>query len=88
MLPRLIRYIEERRRHEARFTGAIEEHPSPLGIVWGLDDPIAVASMADRLHAARPDARVSLLDDVGHYPMIEAPERFATAVHRTLADDG
>jgi pimeloyl-ACP methyl ester carboxylesterase len=88
MLPRLIRYIEERRRHEARFTGAIEEHPSPLGIVWGLDDPIAVASMVDRLHSARPDARVSLLEGVGHYPMIEAPERFATAVHRAIAGDG
>jgi pimeloyl-ACP methyl ester carboxylesterase len=88
MLPRLIRYIEERRRYEARFTGAIENHPAPLGIVWGLDDPIAVASMVDRLHSARPDARVSLLEDVGHYPMIEAPERFATAVHRALAGDG
>jgi pimeloyl-ACP methyl ester carboxylesterase len=88
MLPRLIRYIEERRRHEARFTGAIEQHPSPLRIVWGLDDPIAVASMVDRLHLARPDAQVSLLDDVGHYPMIEAPERFVTAVNRTLADEG
>ncbi len=35
LLPRTIRYIEERRRHEARFTGAIEAHPSPLSIVWG-----------------------------------------------------
>ena len=85
MLPRLIRYIEERRRAEDRYTGAIETHPSPLGIVWGLDDPIAVAAMVDRLHAARPDARVSLLDDVGHYPMVESPERFVAAVNLTLA---
>jgi pimeloyl-ACP methyl ester carboxylesterase len=84
MLPRLIRYIEERRRHEDRFTGAIETHPSPLGIVWGLDDPIAVAAMVGRLHAARPDARVSLLDGVGHYPMVESPERFVAAVNLTL----
>ena len=35
MLPRLIRYIEERRRNQGRFTGAIETHPSPLDIVWG-----------------------------------------------------
>jgi pimeloyl-ACP methyl ester carboxylesterase len=85
MLPRLIRYIEERRRAEDRYTGAIETHPSPLGIVWGVDDPIAVAAMVDRLHAARPDARVSLLDDVGHYPMVESPERFVAAVNLTLA---
>ena len=29
VLPRLIRYIEERRANERRFTGAIEADPSP-----------------------------------------------------------
>jgi pimeloyl-ACP methyl ester carboxylesterase len=84
MLPRLIRYIEERRRDESRYTGAIESHPSPLHVVWGVDDPIAVGAMTDRLRAARTDASVDLLDRVGHYPMIEAPARFAAAVRRGL----
>ena len=30
LLPRTIRYIEDRRAEERRFTGAIETHPSPL----------------------------------------------------------
>jgi pimeloyl-ACP methyl ester carboxylesterase len=55
-------------------------HPSPLTVVWGIDDPIAVPDMARRLAAARPDARVVLLDGVGHYPMLEAPDRFLGAV--------
>jgi pimeloyl-ACP methyl ester carboxylesterase len=80
LLPRLIRYIEERRAEESRFTGAIESHPSPLDIVWGELDPIAVHPMALRLREARPDARLTTLDDVGHYPMVEDPERFAEAV--------
>jgi pimeloyl-ACP methyl ester carboxylesterase len=80
VLPRTIRYIEERRRHERRFTGAIESDPSPLHIVWGLDDPIAVPSMVDTLLAARPDATVVRLDGVGHYPMVEEPGRFLAAV--------
>jgi pimeloyl-ACP methyl ester carboxylesterase len=80
LLPRLIRYIEERRANERRFTGAIERDPSPLHIVWGLDDPIAVASMVDTLEAARPDATAVRLDAVGHYPMVEAPARFLEAV--------
>jgi pimeloyl-ACP methyl ester carboxylesterase len=80
MLPRLIRYIEERRANERRFTGAIETDPSPLHIVWGLDDPIAVPSMVDTLLAARPDATAIRLDAVGHYPMVEAPQRFLDAV--------
>jgi pimeloyl-ACP methyl ester carboxylesterase len=86
VLPRLIRYIEERRSNEARFTGAIESDPSPLHIVWGVDDPIAVPSMVDTLRAARPDATVDLLEEVGHYPMVEAPDRFLAAVRAGLRD--
>jgi pimeloyl-ACP methyl ester carboxylesterase len=84
LLPRLIRYIEERRREESRYTGAIESHPSPLHVVWGVDDPIAVVAMTERLRETRPDAVVELLDGVGHYPMIEAPARFAAAVRPGL----
>ena len=79
LLPRLIRYIEERRLHQARFTGAIESDPSPLHIVWGVDDPIAVTSMVDTLRTARPEVTVDLLEGVGHYPMVEAPDRFLAA---------
>jgi pimeloyl-ACP methyl ester carboxylesterase len=80
LLPRLIRYIEERRRHESRFTGAIEDHPSPLAGVWGQDDPIADVAMTERLRRARPDVRLEVLEGVGHYPMVEAPDRFVEAV--------
>ena len=80
LLPRLIRYVEERRIHEKRWTGAIEGHGSPLGIVWGERDPIAVIAMAHRLARMRPDATFAVLEDVGHYPMIEAPARTANAI--------
>jgi pimeloyl-ACP methyl ester carboxylesterase len=84
VLPRLIRYIDERRARQDRYTGAIEAHRSPLGIVWGADDPIAVVTMAERLHDARPETTLTVLDGVGHYPMVEAPARFADAVTLTL----
>lgn len=80
LLSRTIRYIEDRRRQEDRFTGAIERHPSPLTIVWGDLDPIAVWPMTDLLLERRPDARRVRLDGVGHYPMVEAPAVFAAAV--------
>jgi pimeloyl-ACP methyl ester carboxylesterase len=79
LLPRTIRYIEDRRAEEARFTGAIERHPSPLAVVWGDQDPIAVVAMVDRLCERRPDIHVTVLGRVGHYPMIEDPTRFAAA---------
>jgi pimeloyl-ACP methyl ester carboxylesterase len=79
MLTRTIRYIEDRRAEERRFTGPIEMHPSPLAIVWGALDPVAVLPMAERLHSLRADSTLTVLDGVGHYPMVEAPDRFAAA---------
>lgn len=80
LMPRLIRYIEERRANERRFTGAIERHPAPLTIVWGDLDPIAVWAMTDQLLERRPDATRIRLEGVGHYPMIEAPAAYSEAV--------
>lgn len=84
LLPRLIRYIEERKVHEARWTGAIERHPSPLKIVWGNADPIARFAMAQRL-AERTGSPLRVLEDIGHYPSIEASEAVADAVRTSLA---
>ncbi len=85
LLPRLIRYIEDRRRDEVRFTGAIEGHPSPLTVVWGGDDPIAVAAMVERLAEVRPGLEPVILDGIGHYPMVEGPDRFLAALVTTGA---
>ena len=84
LLPRTIRYIGERREHEDRWTGAIERHRSPLTVVWGDLDPIAVYPMAEKLVEARPDATLVRLEGVGHYPMLEAPDAFAGAVRGAL----
>jgi pimeloyl-ACP methyl ester carboxylesterase len=79
LLPRTIRYIEDRRAREERYTGAIERHPSPLHVVWGREDPVAVHPMTDRLLAARPDTTLVTLEGVAHWPMIEDPEGFVGA---------
>jgi pimeloyl-ACP methyl ester carboxylesterase len=84
LLPRLIRYIEERRANESRFTGAIESHPSPLHVVWGPLDPIAVAAMADQLVARRPDATLTWIDGAGHYPGVESPDAYLAALEAAL----
>lgn len=80
LLPRLIRYVEERRVTEERWTGAIEAHPSRLTIIWGDHDPIAVPAMATRVAEARPDAELIMLTGIGHYPMVESPERFLASL--------
>jgi pimeloyl-ACP methyl ester carboxylesterase len=44
--------------------------------------------MATRLHETRPDATLAVLDDVGHFPMVESPRRFEEAVLTGLARPG
>lgn len=84
LLPRTIRYIEERRANERRFTGALESHPSPLHVLWGPEDPIAVAAMAERIHAVRPDSTLTWIDGAGHYPQIEEPDAYLAALRDAL----
>jgi pimeloyl-ACP methyl ester carboxylesterase len=86
LLPRQVRYIGERAEHENRWTGAIENHPAPLTVVWGRHDPIAVAGMADQLTGRRAEARLIWLE-AGHWPMVEKPEGFADAVLAGLDED-
>ncbi|HZM41286.1 MAG TPA: hypothetical protein VFB94_19345, partial [Acidimicrobiales bacterium] len=83
LLPRLIRYLDERARHEHRWTGAIESHPAALTVVWGRGDPIAVPAMIDRLVSRRPATAVTWLE-AGHWPMVEQPGPFADAVLAAL----
>ncbi len=80
LMPRLIRYLDDRVRAESRYTRAVEVHPSPLAIIWAQQDPVAVAAMGDQLLERRPDATITRLDGIGHYPMIEDPSRFGAAL--------
>jgi pimeloyl-ACP methyl ester carboxylesterase len=80
LLPRTIRYIDDRRKEERRYTGAIETHPSPIGVVWGADDPVAVVAMTQTFNTLRPSAPITILENVGHYPMVESPDRTAEAI--------
>jgi pimeloyl-ACP methyl ester carboxylesterase len=84
LLPRLIRYIEERREHQARWTSGFVDFPGPLTALWGEKDPIAVVAMTQRLKELRPETEVVTLPDVGHWPSLEAPDRVTEEIMRRL----
>lgn len=84
LLPRQIRYIEERRAHQETWTAALVEYTGPLTAIWGALDPIAVVAMPRRLHVLRPATEIVLWPDVGHWPSVEVPERLAEAIVRRL----
>jgi pimeloyl-ACP methyl ester carboxylesterase len=70
----LIRYMDERRARERDWVGALESTSVPRGFVWGMLDPISGAHIAARIVERFPNSVVRLLDDVGHWPPIEAPD--------------
>ena len=78
---RLIAYIDDRLTHQARWVTALETTPVPLRFAWGMRDPVSGAHVMARLHQ-RFDGRAALveLEDVGHYPQLEAPPRVAAVI--------
>jgi pimeloyl-ACP methyl ester carboxylesterase len=85
ILPRTIRYIEERREHEDRWITALRDHPSPISLAWGDRDPIAVFAMAERFVKERPGTPLVRLEGVGHFPMIEAPGALFDVIEEAIA---
>lgn len=78
--PKLLRYMRERRANAARWEGALERTAVPLRLVWGMADPRSGAHIAEHAKERLPNLGLVALDDVGHYPQLEAPEHVATAV--------
>jgi pimeloyl-ACP methyl ester carboxylesterase len=76
----LIRYISDRARHNERWVGALEQTDVQLAFVWGMRDPVSGAHMAARIRERLPDAPFLALEDVSHWPALEAPEGVADAL--------
>ncbi|MFG2606422.1 alpha/beta fold hydrolase [Streptomyces sp. NPDC048514] len=80
LAPRLLRYIDERRTHQARWIPALEGYAGPTLFLWGPADPISGAHVLARIRQRMPDATVTELagpPTVGHYPQVEAPDEVA-----------
>ena len=71
--PQLIRYIEERQIHRERWVGALVHASIPMRLIDGALDPVSGRHMAERYQALIPDADVTVLDEVGHFPQLEVP---------------
>jgi pimeloyl-ACP methyl ester carboxylesterase len=76
-LPQLASYMDERKRFEHRWIGALTSLDVPAHVLWGRRDPVAVPEIATVLAREIPGARLTWLDELGHYPMLEAPARWA-----------
>ncbi|MBW4049280.1 MAG: alpha/beta hydrolase [Proteobacteria bacterium] len=73
VMHKLIRYMLERRTHRARWVGALQNARIPLKLIDGASDPVSGEHMASRYQELVPQADVTLLEGIGHYPQVEAP---------------
>jgi pimeloyl-ACP methyl ester carboxylesterase len=55
----------------------LERISCPVLIVWGKQDRMVMSKGAQRVIDAVPGARLELLEDCGHCPQVECPERFS-----------
>lgn len=74
-LARLINYMEQRRRHRARWVGALVESRVPRCLICGAVDPVSGRHLAERYRELVPEPDVAVLENVGHYPQLEAHDR-------------
>lgn len=73
-LPRLLRYMAERRKQRPRWVGALQQVPVPMAFVNGSDDPVSGAHAAARWRELLGGDDLFELPGIGHYPQLEAPE--------------
>ncbi len=78
--PALLDYIDERRACRERWVGALQTTPVPLRFINGAADPVSGRHMAERYRELVPHPDVVLLDEIGHYPQLEAPEQVLAAL--------
>lgn len=88
----LLRYPGNRQATLDRFggyrpavaTNAVAGITAPTLVLWGRDDRVIPVDSAAWFSGQLPNARVAILDNVGHLPMEEAPDRALAPVIELL----
>jgi pimeloyl-ACP methyl ester carboxylesterase len=83
-LAQTISYIEERYRFAHRWLPPLTRLDIPVLILWGKQDPVAVAAIAEQLTREIPTAKLQWLHQLGHYPQLEDPAAVAEACNLFL----
>ncbi|HEY2344537.1 MAG TPA: alpha/beta hydrolase [Xanthomonadaceae bacterium] len=79
VIPKLLRYIPERKANRERWVGALRSANIPLCLIDGIADPVSGVDIVSCWRKELPGKVVIELDGIGHYPQIEAPERVLAA---------
>jgi pimeloyl-ACP methyl ester carboxylesterase len=88
LLQRLIFYNHERVTPPLadRWHGALRDWPGRLELAWAELDPICTEAVLQAVLTLRPEAKVTRLPGLGHYPQLEDPEAVYAAIQRHASD--
>ncbi len=75
LLHKLLRYIDDRKAHRDRWVDALRHAKIPLKLINGPEDPVSGLHMSEIFRKRIRGAEVVLLQGIGHYPQVEAPEQ-------------
>jgi len=77
--------LESMVRGEDVLDGRVSAIHKPTLILWGRDDKLIPLSFAERFHKEITGSRLEVIDNCGHMPHVECPEKFNTAVLQFLS---
>jgi pimeloyl-ACP methyl ester carboxylesterase len=80
VMPKLLGYMAERRRHRTRWVGALQQAGIRLALIDGIEDPISGRSIVARWRELLPGQPVIELPGVGHYPQVESASEVEAAL--------
>lgn len=80
VLPMITQYLRERELFWHRWVGALQANQLRTLFLWGKHDPITGEDIARVHHTEMPGSTLRILDDAGHYPIVEAPSRWANGL--------
>ncbi len=73
-------YINQRYTHWNRWIGALKETQVETQIIWAKEDPVAVKEIAELLASEIPNNNLHWIENCGHFPMLECPEKWTALV--------
>ncbi|MDI4234101.1 alpha/beta hydrolase [Bradyrhizobium sp. Arg237L] len=82
--PQHLVYMAERSRLSRQWEATLSRTSIKLGFVYGAADPISGGAIIERASAELPNARVTALADLGHFPQLERPDEVADALAELL----
>ncbi|AZG74847.1 alpha/beta fold hydrolase [Shewanella livingstonensis] len=79
VMHKLIGYMTQRQQNRERWVGAMVNSTIPIKLIAGALDPISGQHMIDHYRQLIPNANITTMPTLGHYPQVEDAQAMTTA---------